>query len=273
MPIIIRSGGGGFGGNAPIVVPIFNYTGNWQIIESFDENDRIRFYLRLLSSGVLTTSANADIAAFLCGGGYAGANGVYVENQANAAHGGTGGAGGRCINYSSLALAQGIEYAVTIGAAGGGNSLVQYGAETLCSSAAGVSASGGARAESVAGQVRNGSPGGASTVPIFMISPMVGLAIGGGGGGGGSGSNGGGSSGFGAGGAGGPGGGNGGRGNNVLSSSQNYSTAGASAAANTGGGGGGGGGLWQSGSASGSVSGGAGGTGIILIRWGDWSVA
>lgn len=252
------------------VIP--SYTGNSQIF-----GDGQKGYIECYDSGVLTLNRDTMVDIFLVGGGGGGCR--------------SGGGGGYTKTIRNISLKKLTEYAVTIGSGGAaGNyngSKVTKGGAGGTTSVGEYSVSGG-----MGGEQNNGAAGGsgggcsgysASTAggkggsdgsdgfngvsysPYIpgagqgfstreFIDSQLRLFAGGGGGGGNETS----------GGAGGAGGGGKGGGGKSLSSA--IGTAGN---ANTGGGGGGGGYYQQDRYASGA----SGGSGIAIIRWGDWSTA
>lgn len=149
-------------------MPRFTYTGNYDLID--DEHGNWR--LRLLSSGTLTfkTSSgklNHGIDIFLVGGGGGGANAVFLTDLAV----GSGG-GGYTKTHKNISVSKGVDYAVTIGAAGnnggttgtdGGQSSIKIG-NTTYKAAGGIHAHGnpGSFDSRSIGYGGNGGSGGAS---------------------------------------------------------------------------------------------------------------
>ncbi len=118
-------------------LPLFTYTGTYQLIEDGGKNWRIKF----LTSGILRfTRLRTHIDLCLVGGGGGGWTG--------------GGGGGRVLNQNYIAVSQGVDYPIVIGAGGGGAS---NGGQT---SAFGCTAIGGDKGGSPPGG-NGGSGGGA----------------------------------------------------------------------------------------------------------------
>lgn len=265
------------------VIP--SYTGSAQIF-----GDSTKGYIELYSSGVLTFNTDVTVSMFLVGGGGGGGRGTGGSTSTG---GGGGGGGGYVAHFLSIPFSKNEEIPVTIGAGGVGNNggatsvstysanggLVGYTANggkggdggsgggaggygTGYSGAGGAGGSNGSDGGQGGGGYQHvgafGGTGSNSTTYEFLNSQLR-LFAGGGGGGGGN-RNGG----SGSGGAG--GGGNGGHGGDREDGF--VATNGSNGQANTGGGGGGAGG-----SDGYSMTPGNGGSGIAIIRWGDWSTA
>lgn len=264
-----------------------SYTGNSQIF-----GDGYKGYIELYDSGVLTFNTDAIVDIFLVGGGGAGGN--YVQETGDSypeITGGAGGGGGYTKTIRNLSYTANEEIPVTIGAggvsgAGGATHVGEHSANggargttayTNCTGGAGGSG-GGAGGTYGGGNGgaggSNGSNGGDSTYygtnlggtgqgtsTYEFMDTQLRLFAGGGGGGGGINNDSEDSSfdRYGSGGAGGSGGG--GKGGNAR-----YADA-AAGTPNTGGGGGG------AGSRGNPNQGAAGGSGIAIIRWGDWSTS
>lgn len=98
----------------------FKYTGNYEFINEDDDN----WYIKFLSSGVLTVSSNFQIEAFLVGGGGAGGTGVkgtmgtYNGNTWSTIGAGGGGGGGGYRTTEIISLNSSISYTVVVGAGG-----------------------------------------------------------------------------------------------------------------------------------------------------------
>jgi len=276
------------------VIP--SYTGNSQIF-----GDGQKGYIEMYDSGVLTLNRDTMVDIFLVGGGGGGGN--LGEHN-----GGSGGGGGYTQMNANVLLKRNTEIPVTIGSGGaagvdgGDTSVDTYTvsggksgkiATGTKGAAGGDGGSGGGGAgiystgpggnggvnggNGVDAPTRNsggttytggygGVGQGASTYEFFNTQLRL-FSSGGGGGGGSNGSSeSGGTS------PGGTGGsstaGNGGRGGMYRSTQP---TRGTDATDNTGSGGGGCGGASQYGNTK--VAGGKGGSGIAIIRWGDWSTA
>lgn len=273
-----------------------SYTGNSQIF-----GDGQKGYIEMYDSGVLTLNRDTMVDIFLVGGGGGGGN--LGEHN-----GGSGGGGGYTQMNANVLLKRNTEIPVTIGSGGaagvdgGDTSVDTYTvsggksgkiATGTKGAAGGDGGSGGGGAgiystgpggnggvnggNGVDAPTRNsggttytggygGVGQGASTYEFFNTQLRL-FSSGGGGGGGSNGSSeSGGTS------PGGTGGsstaGNGGRGGMYRSTQP---TRGTDATDNTGSGGGGCGGASQYGNTK--VAGGKGGSGIAIIRWGDWNAA
>lgn len=287
-----RSGGGG----SKEVVP--SYTGNSQIF-----GDGTKGYIEMYDSGVLTFNTNVTVDMFLVGGGGGGAATVLQ-------YGGSGGGGGGYATlFQNVPFSKNEEITCVIGAGGssgqdgGATSVNDYVSNGGKAGLGGKYVSGGSFTGSGGGDGGaggsggggggggwatggrggfNGSDGitgessqdaagvggtgnGTSTYEFFDTTLRL-FSGGGGGGAGPAGSSSMSPRGGGAGGAG--GGGAGGNGGVYEGVSPKNGTAGT---ANTGGGGGGAGGGSKYGNTA--ASGGAGGSGIAIIRWGDWTTA
>lgn len=244
-------------------VPIFTYTGSYQIVD--DSNNVIQdtdgnWKIRFLTSGKLTfsklrTAANG-IDVFCVGGGANGQNGSSSGTY-DAVDGGDGGSGGKTTTKKGVSVVTGTEYTITVGGAGGQTSAfgVSAAGGTISTGGSG-GGKGGAYNIAAGSGGSDGSDGGAggwnypdstgqgTTTREFGESGATLYSGGGGGGGGRYGAT------YGSRGSGGAGGGGAGgkRANGVAGT------------ANLGGGGGGGG------SDVTGYSGGAGGSGIVVIR-------
>lgn len=211
------------------VIPSF--TGSYSLF-----GDAKKGYIELYSSGTLTFDGDSTVDVFLIGGGKKGSQGFMNS------YGGDGGAGSAGQSYYEIPVSGAFN--ISIGS-GDGNTTAFGHTQTSGGGAAGGA---GATSRTVG---TNGSTGVA--IPFGGDSSEFTTTFGGGGGGGGlyaSGSK-----------ARGIGGVKGGGGGGPANSSQAYS--GVKGTANTGGGGGGGGA-----NANSFPGGGAGGSGLVIVRWG-----
>jgi hypothetical protein len=275
-------------------VPVLSYTGSHNLVEYQPG----KFYARLLTNGTLYFNVPVNVDAFLVGGG---GSGSYhgAKSRVNYS-GGNGGGGGYTTNRYNINITSPV--VVTIGAGGvdGAGKATTFGA--LASASGGGRGRDGTRPEQDTGIIRNGGNGGSgggSTIASldeggyggtnggdgesYTYKPGsggYGKTLGGGlgqgtstqpfegdmapfnsmlfAGGGGSATDG-----PGGGGGGGKGGSDGDRASEMN---------GGNGIANTGGGGGGGEGYVRS-SEDEYVYGtpGSGGSGIVIVRWGDWN--
>lgn len=276
------------------VIP--NYTGNSQIF-----GDGQKGYIEMYDSGVLTLNRDTMVDIFLVGGG-GGGSGAKINGGSSYSnvYGGGGGGGGYAKNFRNHTLKGNTEYPVTIGAGGAYGpssngthaSDYIYGGNGGKTSVGTFSAAGGSGGRGTSGG-NGGSGGGGGGNPSTGVggnggsngnNGSAGSAGGIGGAGGGvstrgfmdfqfrlfAGGGGGGGSAYyrsdsdssdkwNAGGTGGAGGGGNGLGGKTRDPNQ-------AGQANTGGGGGGG-----AYTDAGFYSGAAGGSGIAIIRWGDWT--
>lgn len=278
------------------VIP--SYTGNSQIF-----GDGQKGYIEMYDSGVLTLNRDTMVDIFLVGGG-GGGSGAKINGGSSYSnvYGGGGGGGGYAKNFRNHTLKGNTEYPVTIGAGGAYGpssngthaSDYIYGGNGGKTSVGTFSAAGGSGGRGTSGG-NGGSGGGGGGNPSTGVggnggsngnNGSAGSAGGIGGAGGGvstrgfmdsqfrlfAGGGGGGGSAYyrsdsdssdkwNAGGTGGAGGGGNGLGGKTRDPNQ-------AGQANTGGGGGGG-----AYTDAGFYSGAHGGSGIAIIRWGDWSTA
>ena len=255
-----------FGGGGATGIPLFSYTGQYELISDGGSDWRIKF----LSSGILeftsVGSGKDGIDVFCVGGGGGGSTG-------NNYHGGAGAGGGYTRTDWNIFFPQsGSTYTITVGA--GGAAQTDGGTSSITDGVATVSAAGGKRGTGSGDGAKAGGAGGSGGGGSSRY--------GNGGNGGSNGSNGNGGSGSQAGGGGAgqitttrefndangtlyAGGGAGGSGNGVSTHASGGAGGGGNAGssrngvANTGGGGAG-----TSGTIGGT--GGAGGAGIVIIR-------
>ena len=230
-----------------------------------DEN---RGYIECYSSGTLTFASSGTVDIFAVAGGSGADPGTTSANVSAETFTATGGQGGRAGAYNTW-TAQEMEpgeYSVIIGSANGASSFDSY-------TASGYSGTGGAQAivtRNVSSSTVKSTNGYAGSAGVHPFSDSLFTRVAGAGGSGAA------SAGVAkvTGGVGGAGGG--GNGGSVTSTLNPPSlSAGEAGTANTGAGGGGGAAV-RIGlpSTSGYKSaGGAGGSGIVIIRWGDWSTA
>ena len=275
-----RSGGGG----SKEVVP--SYTGNSQIF-----GDGTKGYIEMYDSGILTFNTDVTVDIFLVGGGGGGGN--RSSNGGSSSYpdygGGGGGGGGYTNTLRGISFSGETEITVTIGAGGtaaatgGTTSVGEYsaaggrGGQTSTSggnggaggSGGGCGGAGNDNGYGITGNSggTNGSDGtdgyynsggaGQGTSTYEFLDTQLRLFAGGGGGGGGhaetSSSD-----------RDGNGGGGGAGGGGAGGYSAYRAAAATSGQANTGGGGGGAAGYRQTTPA-------AGGSGVAIIRWGDWT--
>jgi len=278
----------------PKGIPAFIYTGTSNIVESIHPTTgNERFYVELLTSGELTSDMDTEIDVSLFGGGSSGARSIT-------ALGSGGGGGGYAANHYNVSIFYNSPISVVIGSGGaaipyttsvatvqitggassfgeysvsggtykpggnvyhGGNGGSGGGSGGSSSISGGSGGSDGGNGANTANQ--GGSGQGTSTRPFLGdVSPFSSMQFSGGGGGGGIYT-----------GAdnydGGPGG-SGGGGRGGLGSSGSIYRNGYPGTVNTGGGGGGSG-AHVTNPITNNGSSGAGGSGIVIIRWGDWS--
>lgn len=252
---------GGSGGGSKVN---FTYTGSSQMF-----GDETKGYAEFYTSGVLTFNTDVAVDIFLVGGGA----GTHIA--ASPAWGTSGGGGGYTASFYTINFTKGQEIPVTIGAGGqdadgGATSISTYTANgglrgtpysfTYKGGNGGSGGGSGGSGVGTAGGTNGGNGGsfssdytggiGQGTTTYEFADTQLRVFSGGGGGGGGY--SGGAVSPGGAGGDG--GGGNGGAGNAI----------GSPGTPNTGGGAGGDGGNYKTSTPS-------GGSGIAIIRWGDWT--
>lgn len=242
----------------------FTYTGSHQIF-----GDETKGYAEFYTSGILSFDNDVQVDVFLVGGG---AGTFAALNQAWSS---PGGGGGYTATFYSIHFSKGEEIAVTIGAGGqdadggstsvgsytaeGGKRGIQYslsfkGGNGGCGGGSGSASTGknggsnGSNGDSYSSDYTGGIGQGSTTCEF--ANTQLRLFSGGGASGGGFGG-----SIVSAGGKGGEGGGGDGGAGNAI---------GAPGQPNTGGGAGGNGGNYKNATA-------AGGSGIAIIRWGDWT--
>lgn len=239
--------------------PVFSYTGNYTIFDSIHPiNGSGRFYMALYTSGTFMSDMTTTVDVFLVNGGNGGAKSTTA--------GGNGGTGGKLSNYNGIEISKNVGLSAIVGSGGAANSGAGGATSFLGNTPSGTGGAygtGGAVGTSVGA---TGNAGSAALTKAFggAVAPFNSMSFSGGGGGGGGSHTQATSGNSAPGGNGGAGGG--GRGG-VGSYGGPTITSGTAGTVNTGGGGGGGGGYSQ----AGGISGSAGGSGIILIRWGDWT--
>lgn len=101
--------------------PLYTYTGSCEYHEdAAGTGGTVNWQLVFLSSGTLNFQRVVDsIDVFIVDGGSNGDPGYSVSTTA---HGGNGGDGGRAKTHSAVAVATGMNYQITVGAANGGSS-------------------------------------------------------------------------------------------------------------------------------------------------------
>lgn len=210
--------------------------------------DAKKGYIEIYSSGTLTFSKRTIVDVFVVGSGLRGVDGSETSSGTiSYRYGGAGGKGAKGATYTGIE-AMG-DYAITIAAACSSTSTANA-SSAFGNSVRTTGASGGAGANEANG--KNGSSG--VSIPFGDSNNFPLNYGGGGGGGGGSRNNETSSISYQPGSGGSVGGGNGA-----------FISAAGAGEANTGGGGGGGSGTRQKGA--------NGGSGLVIVRWGDWSDA
>ena len=157
------------------VIPIFTYTGNYEIVD--DNNSPIsastkNWKIRFLTSGILSFSnlgnASEGIDVFLVGGG----GGAKSWDSSYSGPSGGGGYTTTMLNYTSLNTVN--SYEIIIGSGGTGSTGYSAGSTNgTQSSAFGAAAAGGKGLS--AGQVYNGAAGGSGGASLsYKDNPVIG---------------------------------------------------------------------------------------------------